>query len=192
MANVVKSVLVKAPVGEVYEFWRNFENFPRFMENIESIRVTGADESHWESKGPLGKTIAWDAKTTSVQENKKIAWQSTGGTIETHGAVTFEEVGSDQTKVTVGLEYTVPGGILGEAVAKLFSNPETQLEEDLNRFKNVAEGADWKSMTSGAPAVGEGSYTNSASSAQRSDVKGDVVGSGSGATEDGATRSTDS
>lgn len=191
MANVVKSVTVKAPVSEVFTFWRNFENFPRFMENIESIKVIGPDESHWESKGPLGKTIAWDAKTTSVQENKKISWQSTSGTIETHGSVTFEEAGDNQTKVTVGLEYTPPGGIIGEAVAKMFSNPDTQLETDLNRFKNVAEGADWSSLTSGTPAVGEGSYTNSASSDQRSDVKGDVVGSGSGDDESSATRNTD-
>ena len=102
MANVVKEVLVNAPIERVYEFWRNFENFPRFMDNIESIESTGPDLSHWKMKGPLGKTIEWDAKTTSAQENKKIAWQSVRGDIETHGAVTFESQG-EQTKVTVGL-----------------------------------------------------------------------------------------
>ena len=188
MAHVVKEVQVKAPVAKVYEFWRNFENFPRFMNNIESISVTGQDESHWKMHGPLGKTIAWDAKTISVQENKKIAWQSTGGDIETHGAVTFEEIGSDETKVTVGLEYRPPAGAIGEFVAKLLSNPEKQLEEDLNRFKNVAESADF---TSGTPAVGEGSYTNTADSSQRKDVEGQVSGSGSGVDEHGETRSTD-
>lgn len=190
MGTATKSVVVNAPVEQVYNYWRNFENFPRFMENIESIQVTGDDLSHWKSKGPLGMTVQWDAKTTSVQENKKIAWQSTEGTIETHGAVTFEEAGDGQTKVTVGLEYTPPAGIIGETVAKLFSNPETQLEEDLARFKKVAESADFGKLTDGAPAVGEGSYTNTASSAQRKDVEGDVVGSGSGDDENSGTRST--
>jgi len=192
MAVVTKEVIVNAPVSQVYNFWRNFENFPRFMENIESIGITGSDESHWKAKGPLGKSVEWDAKTISVQENKKIAWQSTGGDIETHGAVTFEEAGPNSTRVVVGMEYQPPGGAIGEVIAKLFSDPEDQLEADLNRFKKVAEGSDFASMTSGTPAVGEGSYTNSASSAQRSDVKGDVVGSGSGVDGHSATRSTGS
>lgn len=191
MGTATKSVVVNAPVEQVYTFWRNFENFPRFMQNIESIHVTGDDLSHWKSKGPLGMTVEWDAKTTSVQENKKIAWQSTEGTIETHGAVTFEEAGDGQTKITVGLEFTPPAGIIGETVAKLFANPEKQLEEDLGRFKKVAESGDFATMAEGdAPVVGEGSYTNTASSAQREDVEGDVVGSGSGDDENSGTRST--
>ncbi len=190
MGSVTKSVVVKAPVEQVFTFWKNFENFPRFMENIESIHVTGQDLTHWKSKGPLGTHVEWDAKTTSVQENKKISWQSTEGTIETHGSVTFEDTGSGQTKVTVGLEYTPPAGILGETVAKIFSDPEDQLEEDLGRFKKVAESSDFATMTSGTPAVGEGSYTNTASSAQRKDVKGDVTGSGSGSDENSGTRSS--
>ncbi len=187
MANVVKEVLVNAPVGKVYEFWRNFENFPRFMDNIESIASTGPDLSHWKMKGPLGKTIEWDAKTTSAQENKKISWQSVRGDIETHGAVTFEAQG-EQTKVTVGLEYTPPGGAIGEIVAKLISNPETQLAEDLGRFKTVAESADFSTMTAGSPAVGEGSYTNTVTTEQRGGAT--VTGSGSGDDGNSDTRST--
>lgn len=148
MASASKTVIVNAPISQVFSFFKNFENFPRFMENIESISVIGPDMTHWKSKGPLGTTVEWDAKTTYVEENKKIAWQSTGGTIETHGAAIFEETG-DQTKITVGLEYNPPGGTLGEAVAKLFSDPEEQLEQDLNRFKQVAESGDF-AMMSGA------------------------------------------
>jgi uncharacterized membrane protein len=193
MGSVVKSVVVNAPVEQVFNFWRNFENFPRFMDNIESIRVTGEDLSHWTAKGPLGTNVEWDAKTTSVQENKKIAWQSVDGTIETHGAVTFEEVGANQTKVTVGLEYNPPAGALGEAVARLFSNPEHQLEEDLNRFKAVAESGEFAAMAQEtSPAVGSGSYTSSVTTEQRPDTGGHVAGSGSGADQRSETRSTSS
>lgn len=180
MGSVTKTVVVNAPVAQVFSFWKNFENFPRFMENIESIHVTGADMTHWKSKGPLGTHVEWDAKTTSVQENKKISWQSTEGSIETHGSVLFEDASNGATKVTVGMEYTPPAGIIGEAVAKIFSDPENQLEEDLGRFKKVAESGDFAALAAGsAPAVGEGSYTNTASSAQRKDVAGDVTGSAS-------------
>ena len=189
MGNVTKSIIVNAPVAQVFTFWRNFENFPRFMENVESIHVIGPDLTHWKTKGPLGKMVEWDAKTTSVQENQKIAWQSVGGEIETHGAVTFEEAGIGQTKVTVGLEYQPPGGALGEAVAKMFSDPEDQLEEDLGRFKQVAESGDLSGSVGGTPTIGEGSYTSSASSVQRPDIPGDVVGTGSGADGNSTTRS---
>jgi uncharacterized membrane protein len=190
MGSVIKSVVVNAPVEQVFTFWKNFENFPRFMENVESIQVIGQDLTHWKVKGPLGNSAEWDAKTISVVENQKIAWQSIEGNIETHGAVTFEEAGTGQTKVTVGLEYKPPGGALGEAVAKMFADPEDQLEEDLNRFKQVAESGDFGTTTSGTPTVGEGSYINSASSAQRIDVQGEVIGTGSGADEVSGTRAT--
>lgn len=155
MGTVTKSVVVKAPISQVFTFWKNFENFPRFMENIESIQVIGQDMTHWKAKGPLGTAIEWNAKTTFIEENKKIAWQTIDGQIETHGAVTFEAAGPDQTEVTVGLEYQPPGGVLGEAVAKLFSDPEDQLEDDLNRFKQVTESGDF-SMISGHATSGSG------------------------------------
>jgi uncharacterized membrane protein len=149
MASVVKTIVVNAPISQVFSYWKNFENFPRFMENIESIETIGPDMTKWTAKGPLGTAVEWDAKTTYVEENKKIAWQSTGGQIETHGAVLFEEEGANQTKVQVGLEYNPVGGALGEAVAKLFSDPETKLEEDLNRFKQVAESGDFAAVAGG-------------------------------------------
>jgi len=154
MAAVVKEIIVNAPISQVFAYWKNFENFPRFMKNIESIQVIGPDMTRWKSKGPLGTDIEWDAKTLYVEENKKISWQTVGGQIETHGAVTFAELSPRQTKVTVGLEYNPPGGALGEAVAKLFSDPEDQLEEDLSRFKEVAESSDFAAVSGAAPLNG--------------------------------------
>ncbi|HEX9995593.1 MAG TPA: SRPBCC family protein [Abditibacterium sp.] len=152
MASVTKEIIVNAPISQVFAFWKNFENFPRFMENIESITVIGPEMTHWKMKGPLGTSVEWDAKTLYVEENKKISWQSTEGTIETHGAVLFDEIDGERTRVTVGLEYHPPGGALGEAVAKLFNDPENQLEEDLMRFKKVVqEGKD--EFASGATAA---------------------------------------
>ncbi len=143
MAAVSKEIIVNAPIGEVFGFWKNFENFPRFMENIDAIHVIGPEMTHWKMKGPLGVPVEWDAKTTYIEENKKISWQSTTGTIENHGSVIFQELdpedGKQRTKITVGLEYKPPAGAIGEAVAKLLNNPEKQLETDLLNFKRVAQ-----------------------------------------------------
>jgi len=139
MGTVVKEIVVNAPVEKVFAYWKNFENFPRFMNNIESVQITGNNTSHWKSKGPLGTHVEWDAETLTVEENHKISWKSTGGSVETHGGVTFHPEGANQTRVVAGLEYTAPAGALGEAVAKIFSDPDSQVAEDLQRFKTIAE-----------------------------------------------------
>ncbi len=133
-----KTIIVSAPVAEVYQFWTQFERFPEFMDNIKSVTKTGDRTSHWVAKGPLGTSVEWDAETTMLEENKRIAWNSRdNGDITTSGQVVFTELGNNQTQITVTLKYEPPAGALGDAVAKIFSNPDKQLEEDLERFKTM-------------------------------------------------------
>jgi uncharacterized membrane protein len=136
-----KSIIVKGEVPLIYNLWANFENFPFFMKNIKSVKKTGDRLSHWVMEGPLGKDIEWDAETTRMDPNTRIAWNSRdGGDITTSGQVTFKQLPNDQTEVTVTLQYVPPAGALGEVVAKLLKDPEKQLEEDLSNFKAYAEG----------------------------------------------------
>lgn len=135
-----KTIIVKGRVDDIYAIWANFENFPHFMKNIKSVKKTGDRTSHWVMEGPLGKTVEWDAETTRLDQNTRIAWNSrAGGDVTTSGQVTFKQLPENQTEVTVTLQYTPPAGALGEAVAKLFKDPEDQLEEDLKNFKLYAE-----------------------------------------------------
>lgn len=111
------------------------------MENIESVTKTGNGLSHWVMAGPLGQKIEWDAETTRLEENKRIAWNSKDkGDITTSGQVTFNQLPANQVEVSVMLQYQAPAGKLGEAVAHLFDNPQRKLDEDLKRFKIYAEG----------------------------------------------------
>jgi uncharacterized membrane protein len=143
MQRVEKSIRVKAPASQVYEFWRNFENFPRFMENVDEVRRLDADgrRSHWKLRGPLGKSVEYDADLTTDQPGKSIGWNSSdGGDIETTGQVTFTE-DADNTLVHVIMQWSqVPGGAVGEAASRAMMDPEKMLEQDLQRFKDIAEG----------------------------------------------------
>ena len=142
MQRVEKSIRVSAPVEQVYQYWRNFTNFPNFMENVEEVRPLADNDrvSHWKIKGPLGKTVEFDSELVRDEPNKMIGWNSTGGEMGTSGAVTFAETG-DNTEVHVVMQwYDPPGGAVGEAASKLLQNPEKMLEEDLQRFKDIAEG----------------------------------------------------
>ena len=136
-----RSIVVKANVGAVYGLWADFENFPKFMHNIQSVTKTGLRTSHWVMAGPLGRSIVWDAETTRLEENQRIAWSSKDGEgITTSGEVIFTSLPHGETEITVTLQYVPPAGVAGEIVADLFSHPDRMLEEDLRNFKAYAEG----------------------------------------------------
>ena len=142
MQRVEKSVRVKAPLEQVYRYWRSFENFPSFMEHVEEVRATGPSgrTSHWKLKGPMGKTVEYDAELTKDEPNKLIGWNSTGGEVQTTGEVTFTPL-DDNTEVHVVMQwYDLPGGPVGQVASTMLQNPDKMLEEDLQRFKDVAEG----------------------------------------------------
>ncbi len=139
MPRAEETVIVDAPVSEVYNRWLEFDRFPDFMGNVKSVTKKGSDKlSHWVVKGPLNTSIEFDAELTTAEPNKRIAWNSRdSGDIKTTGQVTFTELGTGQTQIHVILNYDPPAGALGDVVAKIFSNPQTELEEDMERFKKL-------------------------------------------------------
>ncbi|MEJ7714080.1 MAG: SRPBCC family protein [Pyrinomonadaceae bacterium] len=106
---------------ELYKYWRSFENLPRFMNHLESVKVTTDKRSHWVAKAPAGTTVEWDAEIINEKENELIAWRSLeGADVDNSGSVRFQRSqGGRGTEVKVEIRYTPPGGILGAAVAKL-------------------------------------------------------------------------
>jgi uncharacterized membrane protein len=137
---VHESIEVEAPVEEIFRYWSNFQNFSNFMSNIEEIRLTAQDTSHWRVKGPLGKSVEFDAKTTEMDPNRGIGWNTVDGDVMTSGEVRFEEVSPGRTRIEVTMNYAdPPGGVVGEVVANVLSNPERNLEEDLENFARIVE-----------------------------------------------------
>jgi uncharacterized membrane protein len=139
---VEKSVTINKSPAELYSFWRNFENLPRFMNHLESVKSTGGNRSHWVAKAPAGTTVEWDAEVYNEKENELIAWRSLEGSqVDNAGSVRFEPAtGGRGTNVRVSLKYDPPGGIIGAGIARLFGeNPEQQIDEDLRRFKQLME-----------------------------------------------------
>jgi uncharacterized membrane protein len=137
---VERTITVNRPREEVYRFWRQLENLPRFMDHLESVTVLDEDRSHWVAKAPAGTRVEWDASIQDEIENELIAWRSLPGSdIDNAGSVHFVPAG-DGTEVRVVLSYDPPAGRVGAAVAKLLGEePEQQVEEDLRRFKQVME-----------------------------------------------------
>jgi len=138
---ITESIHVHRPVADLYALWSNFENFPNFMKHIESVKKLGDRTSKWKMDGPLGTKFEWEAETTLMEPNKRIAWNSKAeSAIKTSGEVLFNSLKPNETEVTVAMSYDPPGGPAGDAVAKFFVNLEKRVEEDLKNFKAYAEG----------------------------------------------------
>lgn len=138
---IERSVMVARPAEELYHFWRDFTNLPRFMDNLESVRVIDEDQSHWVAKGPAGMRVEWDAAIHNEIEGELIAWRSLpGADVDQAGSVHFVPVGEGMTEVRVVLRYRPRGGKVSDAVAKLLGDdPDEQVRDDLRRFKQVVE-----------------------------------------------------
>lgn len=139
---VEKTVTINRPASELYGFWRDFENLPRFMKHIRSVQNLDAQRSHWVANAPLNQTVEWDAVIVNDEPDHLIAWASAENSdIENSGFVRFQPVAGDRgTEVKVVMEYQPPGGVLAAAIAKLFGEePEQQIGDELNRFKQLME-----------------------------------------------------
>lgn len=138
---VQKTLIIDAPVEQVFEFWSRFENFPRFMEHVQDVRVDEDGRSHWRVSGPAGVPIEWVAEVTERVELRKIAWRSLeGSSVEHHGEVHFERIGEHATRISVHMAYHPPGGPLGHAVAGfLLGDPKKLMDDDLLRLKSLLE-----------------------------------------------------
>jgi uncharacterized membrane protein len=137
-----KDITVRAPVEEVFAFWRAMENFPRFMSYVEEVRTGAEGRSHWKVKGPAGSHLTWDAVITRLVPNQVLAWKSVEGSqVGNAGIIHFEPADDGRaTRLDIRLSYNPPAGALGHAFAKLLGTyPKKQLDEDLLRFKSLME-----------------------------------------------------
>ena len=138
---VEESVTINRPISELYRFWRNLENLPRFMSHLESVERITDTLSRWRAKGPAGTTVEWNAEIINEVTDQVIGWRSIENSdVVSAGSVNFEELGQGRTRVRVRLQYSPPGGKLGDAVARLMgADAATEIRQDLHRFKELVE-----------------------------------------------------
>src|SRR5690242_6491614 len=107
MASIEKSIEVNVPVTTAYNQWTQFETFPKFMENVESVQQVDDTHLHWVAEYG-GERNEWDAEITEQVPDQRIAWQGTGG-VQQSGLVVFEPLDEARTKVTVTMDWEPEG-----------------------------------------------------------------------------------
>jgi uncharacterized membrane protein len=139
---VREAITVASPPDEVYHFWRDFGNLPRFMEHLEAVQVIDDRHSRWRARAPAGTTVEWDAEIVEDRPYELISWRSVErAEVPNQGTVRFRPApGGRGTEIHVVLQYDPPGGRFGALAARLFGeDPAQQVKSDLRRLKQVLE-----------------------------------------------------
>lgn len=139
---VGRSVTIARPRAEVFQFWRDFTQLARFMENIERVEVLDDLHSHWVVKAPAGESLEWNSVIDEERVGELLSWVAMPESPIKHaGRIEFTDAsGGRGTQVTATILYDPPGGALGMLFAKLFQRePKIQARRDLRRFKQLME-----------------------------------------------------
>ena len=139
--HVEESITINKSADDLYAFWRNLENLPKFMEHVKEVRTIDDKHSHWKTRGPMSFNVDWDAEIINDEPGNLIAWQSVGeAEVDNAGSVRFVPVDGGGTEIKVTLDYIPPAGLIGHYVAKLLGeDPSTQCRNDLQRLKHLIE-----------------------------------------------------
>jgi uncharacterized membrane protein/gas vesicle protein len=139
--DVQKSIYINRPVEQVFGFFRQFENFPKFMTHVREIQQVADNRWRWRVYGPAHLPVEWEAEAVEFVPNELIAWQSISGSmVKTSGFVRFMRDERGGTRLNVHLHYAPIAGALGHTFARLFgADPKRQMDDDLLRLKSLLE-----------------------------------------------------
>jgi uncharacterized membrane protein len=142
------SVIVHRPHEDLFRFWRQLENLPHFMDEIQTIEILSPTRSRWVMKIPTMEhvpgpsTVEWEAEIINEKEHESIGWRTVGHSdVEHAGSVQFKPVDhGSSTEVRVTLQYSPVGGMIGAGVLKMLGeDPYQKIQQNLKKFKDIME-----------------------------------------------------
>lgn len=137
-----RTVTINKPSRELYDFWRDFNNLPRFMDNVRSVELLDGKRSRWTIKAPAGTAVTLVNRIVADEPGRLIAWESEEESdIVNRGRIEFIDAAPGRgTMVRATIEYHPPAGTVGKLAAKLLQRePAVQARRDLRRFKQLME-----------------------------------------------------
>jgi len=136
MAQSIETVDVDVPVTVAYNAWTRFEEFPKFLDEVESIKQVTDELTVWNVKvGPVEKQF--EAQITEQHPDERVAWNSTGGDVDHAGVVTFHKLSDTTSRLTVQIDWE-PTGFL-EKIGSTLGVDNHAIKKDLQNFKEYIE-----------------------------------------------------
>ena len=135
MSSIEQSIEVNVPVRTAYDQWTQFEEFPQFMDGVES--VSQLDDTHLRWVAEIGgKTQEWKAEITEQHPDERVAWRSVDGKANA-GVVTFHRLEDQRCKIMVQMDFE-PEGVV-EKVGSAIGADTRRVKGDLERFRDLIE-----------------------------------------------------
>ncbi|MFC8681284.1 SRPBCC family protein [Microbacterium ureisolvens] len=138
MTQIIETIDVDVPVSMAYNQWTQFESFPNFLDEVESITQLDDTHTHWKVKvGPFEREF--DAEITEQHPDERVAWRSTNGETAHAGVVTFHKLDDTTSRVTVQIDWEPTDAI--EKLGSLVGAGKHAVKKDLENFKKFIESA---------------------------------------------------
>jgi uncharacterized membrane protein len=135
MPTIEQSIEVNVPVSTAYNQWTQFEEFPRFMEGVESVTQVDDTHLHWVAE-IAGKRHDWKAEITEQRPDERVAWNAIDGK-RNAGVVTFHRIDDNTTRIMIQMDWE-PEGAIEQAGAAVGAD-DARVRGDLERFKEMIE-----------------------------------------------------
>lgn len=136
MSQIIETIDVDVPVTTAYNQWTQFEEFPQFLEHVDSITQSSDTKTHWKVS-VAGQVREFDATITEQHPDERVAWNSTGGDVDHAGVVTFHKLDDATSRVTVQLDWE-PEGLL-EKIGSATGVGKHVVKDELEHFKTYIE-----------------------------------------------------
>lgn len=156
---VSRSVTVGKPADELYEAWRDPDQFSEIVGHFAEITSADEDRLQWTVDGPGGRDISWETRLVEEKPGESLRWETPADAmLPSEVSVRFRPASGDRgTVVTLSLSFDPPGGTLGNAALKrLGIVPETVAGEALSRFKSLVESGEIPTIEGNPSARGKG------------------------------------
>ena len=136
-----KTAYINATAADLYEFWKNPENYPKVFAHVKQITPEQNGIFLWQVAGPAGIPLSWKGRITRLVPETRIEWWSLPESIiENHGVIHLEAQKDGRTRVQIDMSYNPPAGLLGHAVAALLGlDPKSALDQDMVQLKSLLE-----------------------------------------------------
>lgn len=155
MATIQQSIEINVPVHAAYSKLTRFEEYPRFMQDIEAVKQLDDTHLHWSAK-MSDRNMEWDSEITEQRLDRCIAWRNLDNP-QSAGKVELQEMGQDKASVTLTMECE-PEHMLASRDGNAENAMIRRVREDLARFKKLvetrdAESGDWRPSHPSRPGV---------------------------------------
>ncbi|MGW7446256.1 SRPBCC family protein [Kitasatospora sp. NPDC054795] len=136
MSMVKESVDVAVPLHTAYNQWTQFEEFPRFMEGVDSVTQLDDRHNHWRTSIG-GVTREFDTEIIDQKPDERIAWRTVDGEVDQKGVVSFQQIDQGHTRVAMAIDFRPEGMV--EKTADVTGMVDRRVKGDLKRFKEYIE-----------------------------------------------------